>query len=288
MRITLLLLAGAVIGTIVGMVVSYAMPKIYQVRARVEGSVHASHDAQITRYRAELLVTKLGLEGRWRTTRDKATEEVQKTTHLEPDQGGVTITARYTNPLDALTMAREVAVILDTPAREKESAGMKPPPKRAEFRPKSEEEQSKLWDIQDLESLLEHQAVKAGFEGTWGQIFHALDQDPILVELAKDEDFSRRLAKLRELSAELHYEDPPDEPRRSAHWNTLIEPLPDRPVSPDVSAILNGFRLLGMALAGLLIPVLLRWKPEKLRPEPQAPRPPAPRKRSTVENDDPW
>ncbi len=283
LRIAGLLVIGGLLGTLIGGAIIYRMPKIYAALARIEGTEHSGHAKEITRLRAEMALRTGTFEKRWAPSFDAAAEKIQKAVRLKPDKDGVTIEVRSTDPADARHVARELALYLDTPVREKEMAA-----KGLHVGPQSREDSSKGADIINLQDLLEEQAVAAGFKGTWGQLLLGPGEDPVLTGLAKDEDFARRFAMVKQLIVEAGCYAPPGETLRPPNEHAKLGDFPTMPVSPNVVLWMNGFRLLGLLLAGLLILALLRWKPAMLRPERRVPAPALPQQRVAVENKDPW
>lgn len=283
LRIVGILFIGMLLGTLVGGAIVYRMPKIYAVQARIEGAEHSGHGPEITHLRAELVTRDYDFENKWATSFEGAADKIQKSVHLTPDKDGVTIEVRTIDPRDARDIARGIALSLDTPVREKEMAAKELRVDRGQ-----EEEGARRSDIVNLQELLEDQAVTAGFQGTWGELLLGPGDDAVLIELAKNEDFARRLTMIKQLIVETGYYAPPGEPIHPPNEHVTVGELPQVPVSPNVVRWMLGFRSLGILLAGLLILALMRWKPATLRPEPRAPLPAQPKERMVGGNNDPW
>lgn len=281
-RVLGILFIGALVGTLAGGMAVYLMPKIYLSRARVEGMEHSGHAREITRLRAEMVVRNQDFDHMYREPFEKMAEKVRKAVRLKPDASGVTIEARDMDPRECQLIVNELALSLDTPAVEQEMAA-----KNIRIASKQEGHWSKELDIENLRELLEEQAREAGFTGGWGKLLLGPEEDPVLTGLAKNEDFARRLATIKQLIVEQGYYGPPGEPIHPPNERITLGKLPQVPDSPDVERLMNSARLVGTLLAGLYILALLRWKPATLRPEP---RPPLPKRerQSPVENDDPW
>ena len=117
LRVSLILVAGLLVGNFTGVAVTLRQPKIYEVQARVEGAEHQGHEKEITLLRAKMATRTDDWENKWATTFDQAAEQVRKAVRLKSDEQGVTIKVRHLNPLDAHAIASRIASTIDTPAR---------------------------------------------------------------------------------------------------------------------------------------------------------------------------
>jgi hypothetical protein len=212
-------------------------------------------------------------------------EIVEEAVRLKPSALGVKVSVRYIDNKDALLIAEQVALGLDTPQLEAAMAA-----RGLQAAPFTGHETSAAADIGQLAWLLREEAVKAGYTSCYQVASLAADGDAKASEIMRREDFSRRFQMMKDLSSKIGYYDPPGEPFTGQNLFVKVGERPGEPVSPVPSLWINGGRAVALLSAGLLFLALNRWKPSLLRPHPA--KPPRPPKRRVPApppvNKDPW
>jgi hypothetical protein len=272
-RMLVILLSGFVAGTLVGAVLCYRQPKIYEGIATIESPDHAGHADRITRVRAQMVARDLDLENRWDIPFDEAVAFLLDAVRLKSSPQGVVVQVRYFDERDARAIAEVVAKGLDNPPRETAMAA-----KGIQVKPYTKQQAAALDDVVHLDWLLRQEAVNAGYASSFNLVELAAGGDTKAAAIRDSEDFSRRWQMFKDLSPKIGYLNPPGEPFRGP---------------PIIPLWINGGRAGGLILAGLALLALNRWKPSFLRPYPA--KPPKPPRRipirpasSRVTNDDPW
>ncbi|WP_367874632.1 hypothetical protein [Luteolibacter sp. Populi] len=249
-------------GTIVSAAITWNLPRVYTMRAWLKEPGSSGYDRKITRLRAAMTVRQNDLDHRWNISFEDAIETIVKGTTLRDTDRGLEVEVRLLDPLDARVIARTIAFGIDTPRREREMAS-----KSGHLAPFTDAETRTMADIAKLEYLIGDQAREAGFSDGVGRILRAPDDDPKMAALAANEDFSRRLATLKNLSRQIGYYDPPGEPFRGPNPHIELQDLSTATVgrTPDVSLWIRSGQVCGALISLLVIAVLRLWKPGLLR-----------------------
>lgn len=288
MRVVLIVACTTVLGTVIGLMIAVRTPPKYQCRAKIEHPDFAAHPPALSPLRVDLVTRELDLENRWATTFDQATATISSAVVLKPDPQGLVIVVTLPDAKEARLIARTLAEGLGTPAYEKTLATKWP-----RLGDVNEADRNDLDSLSRLEWLLADQAQAAGFPSYGAALRKASEGDANAVELVQGEDFSRRWAMLQEISRKIGLHDSTGAVLLPPDAKVEIEPIPAEPTAKTGRIILETSRFGGLAVGGLLVLALMRWKPDFLRPEPPAghlpaTNPPAARPAVPDSNDDPW
>jgi len=285
-RVVLIVAATTVLGIAIGTSLALHQRKIYQGWALIENPGYASHPAHLTKLRAEMVTRDLDLENRWATTFEAAAAIVSSSVELMRAPEGLLVSATVDDPKDAQLIARSVANTLAAPDTEAFLAA-----KWNGIADVGEAEAKDIATIYQLEDLLNDQAVNAGFTGYTAVLREAAKGEGKAAALAGDEDFARRRSMLESLSRKIGFPQPPGEPILTPHHIIRVGSISTMPKSNPGQLTLQIGRIGGMAVGGLLVLALLRWKPGFMRPEPRiepARSTPPPQPGPPRINDDPW
>jgi hypothetical protein len=283
MRLGLIVACTTVLGTIVGLVLAIRTPSSYQGWARIRHPDHAAHPPVISPLRADLVTRELDLENRWATPFDQAAATVSSATALKPEPLGVVIVVTLPDPKDAQRVARAIAEQLGTPAHEAALASQWP-----RLGTLGEAGRNDLATLSQLESLLTDQARAAGFPGHGAVLKQAAAGDAKAAELARQEDFSRRWTMVRGLAAKIGFPDPEGSALARAAATIEIGPIAHMPSGQAGKTVLEAGRFGGLAVGGLIVLALMRWKPDFMRPVRTGPERPPSARPVAPEPDDPW
>jgi hypothetical protein len=285
-RVALTVIASTVIGSILGVCVAVNAPKTNPATAVILNPAYSTHSPGLTRLRAELTASDLGLANRWGTTLEQAANKVADCVELKSAPGGLKVSAILPSYGDARGIARTVATDLGTPQHEAALAA-----KWKKVSDITPGEAKDLGDLTQIEYLLHDQARGEGFESYAIVLKEAAEGNEKAAALTRTEDFSRRLSGQQELTKKLGFDLPPGTSILSSANPVEMGEI-EVIVPPYAKLAVPVGRFGGMALGGLLVLALLRWKPGFLRPAPRVPAP-APawastRSASPESNDEPW
>jgi len=284
-RIVFLFVTAYVAGGLAGTFLCLRQPKIYEATSTLDSPDHVGHPERITRLRAQMVARDIDLEARLDTTFDRAVTLVEDSVRLETSPTGVIVKVRHTDSRDALMIAKQVALGLDTPQQEAAMAA-----KGIQVAPLKAHEIPTAADIEQLAWLLYEDAAEAGYQSCFDIAKLAAEGDATAIAVMNGEDFSRRFQMMKDLSPKIGYFNPPGEPFKGPNLFAKFGQTPLDPVSPVPELWINGGRGIASLCAGVLFLALNRWKPSVLRPYPaKPPRTPKPRTPSPPPvNADPW
>jgi hypothetical protein len=279
-------LGTAFLCSFIAIAVAVEFPKKYQAWALIENPAHAGHGPRLSTLRSQMIAHEHDLEIRWQMSREQAAARVVESTELKPQPEGLLVTVTTMDGKDSHRIARSVAESLGTPQHEAALTAKWP-----SLSGITKDEAKDLIDMSQLEYLLHDQSTEAGFESYAMVLQQAAGGDEQASAFIRGEDFERRHAMLQDLTRKLGFDLRPGESLLTAYNPGKVGPIPSVPMTGTIELIKLVGRLGGLAIGGLLVAVLLRWKPEFLRPPPrELPPPPAWSASATPpkSNDDPW
>jgi|GEM_PF-5963126 len=256
-RILTILGTFAVLGWLVGALVAYLMPRVFESRALLADADRSPHSMQVAPVHAAATVHDLDLAARWGTDWHEAIRRVREDTRLVGSPDGTWIVAEASSPHDAMALAANLAEHFYGREVEVAWSGVLAPD------PPDDPLLEGWQEARTLVGLIREALDKAGVA--------AADQS---LESARqlagtDDDVARQLAMLEDLKQGMPLPLPEDPLRHPAELRVAPAAM-DLPVSPNHEAILQGGLWSGIVAGLLVLAALGLWRPDKLRPRGSA------------------
>lgn len=287
-RIILVLALTTLLGSLLGLVVAIRLPKKYLGSALIENPAYAGHPPRLSKLRGEMIAREYDFQHRWNTGLEQAGAKVVEVAELKPQPQGLLVSVITDDPKTSHSIALSVARDLGTPQHEAALAA-----KWKSLTDITEAEAENLFDISQLEYLLNDQSVEAGFPSYAMVVREATEGNEQAAKFARGEDFERRHTMLQSLARKIGFDLPPGSSIITAYNRGKVSPISTEPMFNGSQLAIYVGRFGGLAIGGLMVLALLRWKPGSLRPEP--PEAPALTTASATgqsavpePNDDPW
>lgn len=263
------IICGALIGTVIGLIISQSQPKHFESTAVVADGFQETGETKLSITHAKLIARNLG------GSLLADPKSISENTKIQAEDGKIRITARSTNRYDAREIAREASRLFRSIEHEQDLM-LEP----VEIHRLSEADRAGAEDGARIRTLLVSQASEAGIQDFLTVPGLAKEGSAPALALLANEDFGRRFNRYQEIAVPLGLEGVPGQPV-TPHPPLLEEPQLAMTPADEKTSPATKYAILGGLVAGIFGGLVFGRVPIKppvssaIPTFPESPRPPA-------------